>query len=62
MKILIWQQDIIDREKRYSNKQLFDDVIMLGNWGGDRNGREDWEYDYLLMKLEERLTTWLKQS
>lgn len=61
-KLLLYQKEIVENEKRMSNEELLDEVLNQAT-GDDYDGcftvKGLWEYRYLEGKLRERLASWL---
>jgi len=60
-----WQLQIIDREKTWTNEELFDEVLSQAK-GDDYDGHFTehgyWEYKYLCEQLRKRLKDWLEMK
>lgn len=57
-----WQIEIAEDVKEMDNKTLLDEVLFLAqgdDYDGEFTKEGEWQYDYLVMELENRLKDWL---
>jgi hypothetical protein len=65
MEFLKWQEKILTRIQKYTNRQLLDETLISAK-GDDNDGeftsRGWWEFNELRKELEKRLNKWLQKG